>query len=87
MNHLKEISYTRELHELCGRIRAAQPSINTFLELEAFIATRTPHDARRLANALRHVEHRQDLAANLETIIWKASKPGKASLWPTGAEM
>ena len=38
------------------------------MELAAFRDTRTPHDARRLANALRHVMKRPDLADEIEAL-------------------
>jgi hypothetical protein len=41
----------------------------TWLELLAFRETRTPHDARRLANALRHRVKREDLAAKVEGLL------------------
>jgi hypothetical protein len=39
------------------------------LELQAFAATRTIHDARRLANALRHYHRQAGLAAEVEDIL------------------
>jgi hypothetical protein len=39
------------------------------LELRAFAESRTIHDARRLANALRHCEGRPGLAKEVEDIL------------------
>jgi hypothetical protein len=63
-DHLIPIEPLDAVHAVCDRVGAALPNRHsvTWLELDAFRETRTPHDARRLANALRHIAGRQDLA-------------------------
>jgi hypothetical protein len=39
------------------------------LELQAFAETRTVHDARRVANALRHYHGQAGLAAEVEDLL------------------
>jgi hypothetical protein len=39
------------------------------LELQAFAETRTVHDARRVANALRHYRGQAGLAAEVEDLL------------------
>jgi hypothetical protein len=49
---------------VCDDVLAEVPAeaVNVMLELVAFRDTRTPHDCRRLANALRYSINRDDLA-------------------------
>lgn len=53
-------------HELLTRTMFPH---TVFLEMKAFAETRTLHAARQLANALRHIERREDLAREVEAII------------------
>jgi hypothetical protein len=43
-------------------------------ELVAFRETRTPHDGRRLTNALLHIAHREDLADVVTLLIAKSDR-------------
>jgi hypothetical protein len=56
---------------LCERIAIVIPASQYGVaeEFYAFLETRTPHDGRRLANALRHVLKRPDLAAEVEALL------------------
>jgi hypothetical protein len=50
-------------------------SFGTLAELRAFRETRTPHDGRRLAFALRNVAKRAELADQVEALLsdeWRA---------------
>jgi hypothetical protein len=60
-----------EVHKLCDAIAdELDPlSFGTVLELRAAQKTRTPHDLRRLAFALRFVMRRGDLADQIETLL------------------
>lgn len=70
-DHLTPIALTAELRHLFDRIRFLTPPKCkiVWLELHAFEETRTPHDAQRLARALRHVADLPRLAEDLETLI------------------
>jgi hypothetical protein len=63
---------TEPVRDLCWRIRAelteAPPTV-AGLELAAFQATGTPHDARRLANVLLHTCDRKDLALEVWALV------------------
>jgi|EndMetStandDraft_4_1072995.scaffolds.fasta_scaffold4072381_1 hypothetical protein len=74
-DHLRPIEPAETVHALCDRIGAALPNRHsiTWLELEAFRETRAPHDARRLANALRHITNQQDLADEVLALIPEAT--------------
>jgi hypothetical protein len=50
-------------------VAAITPGFVTQLELQAFVETRDRHDAKRLANALRYVEQRHDLADELQQLL------------------
>jgi hypothetical protein len=69
--HLVPIEPAEPVRELCDDIALALPDRHsiTWLELVAFRDTRTAHDARRLAKALRHVAGREDLAAQVEALL------------------
>lgn len=69
--HLIPIEPADTIRDLCERIAVSIPdgAITVMMELAAFRETRTPHDARRLANALRHVARREDLAAQVAALI------------------
>lgn len=68
---------------ICGKSSLPQPSMRyakairrasvaqygVLLELQAFEETRTVHDGRRLAKALRHVIDRPDLARMVSDLI------------------
>jgi hypothetical protein len=66
-----------KVHALCARITEAVDTsdvVMTFgmtLEIGAFRETCTPHDGRRVANALRHCLNRDDLADEVEALIPK----------------
>jgi hypothetical protein len=70
-DHLRPIEPAAAVHKLCNRlateILASEYTIE--LELLAFRETCTPHDARRLANALRHIIGRPDLAGEVEALL------------------
>jgi hypothetical protein len=69
-DHLTPLD-ARKVHELIDRI-ATEIQASAYaieLELMAFHDTCTPHDARRLANALRHVIGRPDLAGEVEALL------------------
>lgn len=59
------------MHALCDRLATeiSASEHHVAMEMEAFRETRTPHDAQRLANALRHVLRRPDLAAEVEAML------------------
>jgi hypothetical protein len=69
--HLVPIEPVETVRDVCDAIALELPERHsiTWLELVAFRATRTPHDCRRLANALRHVVEREDLAAQVEALL------------------
>src|SRR5690606_24230801 len=70
--HLIPIEPAAAVHALCDRIAGELPrgaygalahsAYGVEAELNAWRQTRTPWDGRRLANALRHVLKREDLA-------------------------
>jgi hypothetical protein len=67
-DHLKPIEPAAAVEALCQRLATEIPA-NAYAvvaELTAFLETRTPHDGRRLANALRFVLKRSDLADEVE---------------------
>ena len=77
-HHLTPIEPVSAVHELCDRL-AADIDVASFgvgLELRAFRETRTPHDGRRLINALRHVLGREDLAKLVEALLVKHQAHG-----------
>jgi hypothetical protein len=59
------------VHRLCDAIAPEIPDeqINVMMELAAFRDTCTPHDARRVANALRYAANRDDLADKVEDLL------------------
>lgn len=61
---------------LCERLAFEVPANQYGIaeELLAFRETRTPHDSCRLANALRHVLKRPDLAREVEALV-KGGEP------------
>ena len=70
-HHLRPIEPAEAVEALCDRL-AADIHVASFgvgLELRAFRETRTPHDGRRLINALRHVLGRADLANLVEALL------------------
>lgn len=79
--HLEPIEPASVVHALCERlateILASERMVA--MELHAFRETRTPHDGRRLANALRFVLKRQDLAAEVEALLGAVSRRGNAA--------
>jgi len=76
-DHLTPIEPAAAVHELCDRIAPEIPAhqYGVAEEFYAFVETRTPHDGRRLANALRHVLKRPDLAAAVEALLPPAPRP------------
>jgi hypothetical protein len=68
--HLIPIEPAESVRELCDALALEIPTRHsvTWLELVAFRDTRTPHDGRRLAFALRHVLKREDLARKVEAL-------------------
>lgn len=83
--HLIPIEPAATVHALCERIAAALPrgshgvlaysAYGVAAELNAWRETRTPHDGRRLAHALRHVLKRPDLAAEVEALLPPVPRP------------
>ena len=69
--HLVPIEPAEAVRDICDAIALELPERHsiTWLELVAFRETRTPHDASRLVNALRHVVKREDLAAQVEALL------------------
>jgi hypothetical protein len=69
--HLKPIEPAAAVHAICERIATQAPGYQHGIAAEfyAFMETRTPHDARRLANALSHALKRPDLAAEVEALL------------------
>lgn len=67
-DHLIPIEPASKVADICHRLTELQPSYAARLELEAFRESQTPHDARRLANALRHVDGWIALADELEKL-------------------
>lgn len=71
-DHLEPLP-EEDVADICQRISQEIVLFGVLtLELNAFEETRTPHDARRLANALRHVADRPDLADAVEALIPKS---------------
>jgi hypothetical protein len=70
-DHLEPIEPASAVEALCERLatEVAASEYTVAMELEAFMETRTPHDGRRLAKALRHVLKRPDLAAEVEGLL------------------
>jgi len=52
--HLKPIEPAHVVADLCDKILAQPVPYHVRLDAEAFRETCTPHDGRRLVNALRH---------------------------------
>jgi hypothetical protein len=83
--HLIPIEPAEAVHELCDRIAgeiprgsygaAAHRYYGVEAELNAWRETRTPWDGRRLANALRHVLERPDLANEVEAMLPPLPRP------------
>jgi hypothetical protein len=69
--HLVPIEPAEAVRALCDDIALELPDRHSimWLELSAFRETRTPHDARRLASALRHIAAREDLAGRVEGLL------------------
>ncbi len=76
-DHLVPIEPASLVVSLIDRIAMEIPASAYGIEMEAlaFLETRTPHDACRLANALRHVLIRPDLAAEVEALLPAALPP------------
>jgi hypothetical protein len=70
-DHLKPIEPAAAVDALCQRLATEIPAnaYGVVAELTAFLETRTPHDGRRFANALRHVLKRPDLAGAVESLL------------------
>ena len=70
-NHLTPIEPAAAVEALIERLAVVIPASHytMAMELLAFRETRTPHDGRRLANALRHGLKRPDLAAEVEALL------------------
>jgi hypothetical protein len=77
-DHLQPIEPASAVNALIDRLATEIPASAYVIEMEllAFHETRTPHDGRRLANALRHVLKRPDLAREVETLV-KAGRGGE----------
>lgn len=67
--HLVPIEPAEAVQAVCDAVAPEVSSYGTRLELQAFRETRTPHDCRRLVNALRNVLGREDLAAQVEALL------------------
>lgn len=70
-DHLQPSEPASVVRALCERIATEIPASQYGLaeEFYAFMETRTPHDGRRLANALRYVLKRPDLAVEIEALL------------------
>jgi hypothetical protein len=68
--HLRQIP-TEDVARVVAIIISNIPHMPSTLgqELQAFAETRTVHDARRVANALRHCHGQAGLAAEVEDIL------------------
>ena len=69
-DHLIPIEPASAVEALCERL-ATEILASEFtiaMEFDAFRVTRTPHDANRLANALRWVLKREDLPEAVEAL-------------------
>ena len=80
-DHLTPIEPASAVHELCARLAPQIPAhtYGVVAEFTAFMETRTPHDGRRLANALRHVLKRPDLAGEVEALLGDRAKAPRPS--------
>lgn len=68
--HLRPIEPAAKVYELTQALRVhTVGQYGLLLELEAFEESRTVHDGRRLANALRHVIDRPDLSLMVSELI------------------
>lgn len=76
-DHLKPIEPAAAVHALIDRLATEVPAAayGVTAEALAFLETRTPHDGQRLANALRHVLKRPDLAAEVEALLRREMAP------------
>jgi hypothetical protein len=97
-DHLIPIEPAAAVHELCDRIAAMLPqgaygvvaysAYGVEAELNAWRVSRTPWDGRRLANALRHVLKREDLAREVEALLPPPPRPadlaGVLRMQPSG---
>ena len=90
-DHLTPIEPASAVHELCDRPAAQIPVrgyYGVMAELSAFRDTRAPWDGRRVANALRHVLKRSDLAAEVEGLLPPLPRPadlaGVLQMQPSG---
>jgi hypothetical protein len=71
-DHLRQLpadDVARVVSIIRSEVPRAVMSYGLALEVEAFAETRTVHDGRRLANALRHAYGRPGLAAEVEDIL------------------
>lgn len=72
-DHLRPIEPAAAVYEVTQAIRRASVAqYGVLLELKAFEETRTPWDGKRLANALRHITGRPDLAEQVEILLGEA---------------
>ena len=71
IDHLKPIEPAATVHALCDRLATEIPASEYTIaaELLAFRETCTPWDGKRLANALRHIGERRDLAEQVEALL------------------
>jgi hypothetical protein len=97
-DHVKPIEPASAVEALCDRIAgeiprgsygaAAHRYYGVEAELNAWRETRTPWDGRRLANALRHVLRRDDLARAVEALLPPVPRPadlaGVLKMQPSG---
>ena len=76
-DHLKPIEPASAVEALCERLATEIPAhhYTVLEEFHAFRETRTPHDGRRLANALRHIMKRPDFAGEVEALLPQAPRP------------
>jgi hypothetical protein len=88
--HLIPIEPAAAVHEVCDRIAGEIPrgSYGIEAEFNAWRETRMPWDGRRLANALRHVLMRDDLAREVEALLPAPPRPadlaGVLRMQPSG---
>jgi hypothetical protein len=88
--HLTPIEPAGAVEALCQRLATEIPAwAHTVVEeFNAFRETRTLHDGRRLANALRHILKRPDLAAEVEALLPPVPPPpdlaGVLQMQPSG---
>jgi hypothetical protein len=89
-DHLTPIEPAAAVEALLERLATEIPA-NAYAvvaELTAFLETRTPHDGRRLANALRFILKRSDLADEVESLLPPLPPPpdlaGVLELQPSG---